>query len=113
MDARNAQELKQASDEELSIAADTGLSGQGAVVEMMSRLKSTIKKLDTSTTKYSKMLLRATMILVFFALVQIIMGVLVLPILSLQQISLFIFLFIVLWWGFKSLEKDIFDIIQQ
>ena len=44
-------------DEELAIEADTGLRGQGSVVEMMRRLKEAVLSLDrTSTNQQEKML---------------------------------------------------------
>ena len=65
---------KELTDEELSELADTGLRGQGAVVEMMSRLKLSIEKLDKTTSYYSKVLIYLTIALVIISLVQIVLG---------------------------------------
>ncbi len=48
--------LSDLTDEELSDVADTGLRGQGAVVEMMSRLSRSIQSMDKTTSHYSKVI---------------------------------------------------------
>jgi hypothetical protein len=52
------------SDEQLAAAADTGLRGQGAVVEMMSRLKSALADSEASTRRLNCILIWLTGILV-------------------------------------------------
>lgn len=61
--------MKKSSDEELANQADVGLRGQGALVEMMSRLKTSIDKLEKSTTFYSKWLVGLTLIITLLTLI--------------------------------------------
>jgi len=61
--------MEKFSDEELADQADVGLRGQGALVEMMSRLKTSIDKLEKSTTLYSKWLVGLTLILTLLTLI--------------------------------------------
>lgn len=55
-------------DEELAEQADNGLRGQGALVEMMSRLRKSLVDLDNATTRYSQILVWLTIILVILTL---------------------------------------------
>jgi hypothetical protein len=48
------------SDELLAQKADSGLRGQGAIVEMMSRLKASIIRLDETSTKQQKEVIKLT-----------------------------------------------------
>ncbi|KKU79795.1 MAG: hypothetical protein UY06_C0013G0009 [Candidatus Amesbacteria bacterium GW2011_GWA2_47_70] len=61
--------MKKFSDQELANQADMGLRGQGALVEMMSRLKYSIDKLEKSTTFYSRWLVFLTIILTLLTLI--------------------------------------------
>lgn len=61
--------MKKFSDEELTNQADAGLRGQGALVEMMSRLKTSIDRLEQSTTFYSKWLVGLTLVLTLLTLI--------------------------------------------
>jgi hypothetical protein len=54
----------EATDEELANAANSGLAGQGAVVEITRRLMVAIQNLDRATTKLSKWLIAFTIALV-------------------------------------------------
>ncbi|MGH8510570.1 MAG: hypothetical protein ACREU8_04095 [Gammaproteobacteria bacterium] len=47
-------------DEELAIEADSGLRGQGSVVEMMRRLKEAVLSLDRTSTKQQEKMLSLT-----------------------------------------------------
>src|SRR5579864_7487065 len=67
-------ELKNASDEELAIEADTGLRGQGAVVEISSRLKYAIEKLDKSIAMFHWILIGCTIVLVILTVVLVYFG---------------------------------------
>lgn len=64
-------------DQQLINDADQGLRGQGAVVEMMQRLKDSIENLNVTSTKLSKHMLILTWIIagltavsVFVAMIQ-------------------------------------------
>jgi len=63
-------EFEKATDRELVDEAQTGLRGQGAVVEIMIRLKDSIIKLERSTTRLNTMLLWVTIAIFVLAGVQ-------------------------------------------
>lgn len=63
-------EFEKATDRELVDEAQTGLRGQGAVVEIMIRLEDSIIKLERSTTRLNTMLLWVTIAIFFLAGVQ-------------------------------------------
>ena len=52
-------------DEELAKEAQTGLSGQGAIVEMMRRLRDAIVEQQRSTNRLTWVIIALTVVLVF------------------------------------------------
>lgn len=60
------------SDKELGEEAQVGLRGQGAVVEMMGRLKETITNLNKTTALYSKIIIFLTIGIGILAVLQLI-----------------------------------------
>jgi hypothetical protein len=59
----------ESTDEELASEAHTGLTGQGAVVEAMRRLRVSTEDLKVSTEKYSRRLIVLTWVLIVLTLV--------------------------------------------
>ena len=62
-------------DEFLVQDADSGLRGQGAVVEMMRRLKDTVVKLDQTSASQQNEMLRLTRWITILTWVMVIVGV--------------------------------------
>ena len=58
-------------EEALANEAQLGLRGQGAVVEMMRRLKDTTAKLERATTKQQTIMIWLTVAILFFTVVMI------------------------------------------
>ncbi len=75
-------EVKERLDNELVEIADGGLRGQGAIVEMMRRLKDAIAHLDDSASKQQDKMLRLTKWIAFLTFVMVAVGII-------QFISLF------------------------
>ncbi len=66
-------DFKNASDSDLVEEAQTGLRGQGAVVEMMARLKNAIIEQDHSTKKLNTILLYFTIAAFILSIIQIVL----------------------------------------
>ena len=64
-------DFEKVSDRELAEEAQTGLRGQGAVVEMMRRLKNTIVEQTRSTNRLNKFLLWFTIAITLLTAVQL------------------------------------------
>ena len=64
-------DFDKATDKALADEAQTGLRGQGAVVEMMRRLKDSVDKLNQSTTKLNRRLLWVTVAILILTIIQI------------------------------------------
>ena len=62
-------------DENLVKEADAGLRGQGAVTEMMRRLKNSIEKFNKNTTEYNRIMFELTLVLIVLAILQIIIPI--------------------------------------
>lgn len=67
-------DFEKAQDKELVEEAQTGLRGQGAVVEMMRRLKDSIDKLESSTSNYSRWLIVLTLVIAILTLILLFKG---------------------------------------
>ncbi|MEK7534307.1 MAG: hypothetical protein AAB600_03110 [Patescibacteria group bacterium] len=65
--------FKNANDNDLVEEAQTGLRGQGAVVEMMGRLKNAIIEQDRSTKRLNKILLYFTIAAFVLSFIQVIL----------------------------------------
>lgn len=63
-------------DQELVNSADEGLKGQGAIVEMMRRLKDSIESLNTTSTKLNRRMICLTWAILVLTAVSVIMAVL-------------------------------------
>ena len=63
-------------DQQLAERADDGLKGQGAVVDMMSRLKDSIESLNTTTTKLNCVMIWLTVAILLLTAVSVIVTVL-------------------------------------
>lgn len=68
-------DFQRASDKDLVEEAQLGLRGQGAVVEMMSRLRKDIDNLDKTTAVYSKIIIVLTIVMLILALIQVIVTI--------------------------------------
>ena len=62
-------------DEELVTEADTGLRGQGSVVEMMRRLKEAVLSLDKTSTNQQEKMLSLTRWIMILTLVMAVVGI--------------------------------------
>lgn len=80
---------KNTNDEEVVEAARTGIHKESyaAQAEMMRRLKNSIEKLDKSTTKYSKILILLTLVLLAVALAHLITSIFLSDISSLDKFT--------------------------
>lgn len=65
-----AKPWKDWTDDELADAAQQGMSGQGAQVEAMRRLRTTIEAFSDSSDRYSRRMLWLTIVLLLLTLVQ-------------------------------------------
>lgn len=66
-------DFKRAKDNELVDEAQTGLRGQGAVVEAMNRLKNSVVKQSESTNKLNKRLLHFTIAIFALTALQVLL----------------------------------------
>jgi hypothetical protein len=64
-------DFQTATDPELVTEAQAGTRGQGAVVEMMRRLRNAIEKVDASTTHYNRILITLTILIGILTAVQV------------------------------------------
>jgi len=65
------QQWKDWTDEQLITAAQQGHSSQGAVVEMMRRLRDAIVALDSTTSKQQTVVIRLTKVLVWLTAIML------------------------------------------